>query len=82
MSQLIIENLTKTVGEKTLFKDIAFTVVSGEKVGLLGINGTGKSTLLSIIAGSKKPIRFQWIIRIDTGLFIYHKSLNLIRNLR
>ena len=51
MSQLIIENLTKTVGEKTLFKDIAFTVVSGEKVGLLGINGTGKSTLLSIIAG-------------------------------
>ncbi|WP_203248841.1 ABC-F family ATP-binding cassette domain-containing protein [Sporosarcina beigongshangi] len=51
MSQLIIENLTKTVGEKTLFKDIAFTVVSGEKVGLLGINGTGKSTLLSILAG-------------------------------
>jgi len=51
MSQLIIENLTKTVGEKTLFKNISFTVVSGEKVGLLGINGTGKSTLLSIIAG-------------------------------
>ena len=54
MSQLIIENLTKTVGEKTLFKDIAFTVVSGEKVGLLGINGTGKSTLLSIIAGDRR----------------------------
>ena len=34
-----------------MFKDIAFTVISGEKVGLLGINGTGKSTLLSIIAG-------------------------------
>ena len=51
MSQLIVENLTKTVGEKTLFKDIAFTVMSGEKVGLIGINGTGKSTLLSIIAG-------------------------------
>lgn len=51
MSQLIVENLTKTVGEKTLFNNIAFTVVSGEKVGLIGINGTGKSTLLSIIAG-------------------------------
>ncbi|CAM3050342.1 ABC-F family ATP-binding cassette domain-containing protein [Filibacter tadaridae] len=51
MSQLIVENLTKTVGEKTLFNNIAFTVVSGEKVGLLGINGTGKSTLLSILAG-------------------------------
>ncbi len=53
MSQLIVENLTKTVGEKTLFNNIAFTVVSGEKVGLIGINGTGKSTLLSIIAGAE-----------------------------
>ncbi|MCZ2258277.1 ABC-F family ATP-binding cassette domain-containing protein [Sporosarcina sp. G11-34] len=51
MSQLIVENLTKTVGEKTLFNNIAFTILSGEKVGLIGINGTGKSTLLSIIAG-------------------------------
>jgi ATP-binding cassette subfamily F protein uup len=51
MSQLIVENLTKTVGEKTLFNKIAFTIVSGEKVGLIGINGTGKSTLLSIISG-------------------------------
>lgn len=51
MSQMIIENLTKTVGEKTLFHSIDFTITSGEKTGLLGINGTGKSTLLSIIAG-------------------------------
>lgn len=51
MSQLIVENLTKTVGEKTLFNNIAFTILNGEKVGLVGINGTGKSTLLSIIAG-------------------------------
>ncbi|WOV88971.1 ABC-F family ATP-binding cassette domain-containing protein [Sporosarcina oncorhynchi] len=52
MSQLIIEKLTKTVGEKTLFANIAFTIVEGEKIGLIGINGTGKSTLLSIIAGT------------------------------
>ncbi|WP_172369106.1 ABC-F family ATP-binding cassette domain-containing protein [Sporosarcina jiandibaonis] len=51
MSQLIVENLTNTVGAKTLFDNIAFTISSGEKVGLIGINGTGKSTLLSIIAG-------------------------------
>lgn len=51
MSQLIVENLTTTVGEKTLFENIAFTVTTGEKIGLIGINGTGKSTLLSIIAG-------------------------------
>lgn len=53
MSQMIIENLTKTVGEKTLFQEIEFTITSGEKIGLLGINGTGKSTLLSIVAGTE-----------------------------
>lgn len=51
MSHLIVSNFTKTVGEKTLFKDIEFTIVEGERAGLIGINGTGKSTLLSIIAG-------------------------------
>lgn len=51
MSQLIVENLSHTIGAKTLFEDLHFTITSGEKVGLIGINGTGKSTLLSIIAG-------------------------------
>ncbi|MFA1643399.1 ABC-F family ATP-binding cassette domain-containing protein [Chryseomicrobium imtechense] len=52
MSQLIIQNLTKTVGEKTLFKNIEFTITKGEKIGLVGKNGSGKSTLLQIIEGS------------------------------
>ncbi|AOV07680.1 ABC-F family ATP-binding cassette domain-containing protein [Sporosarcina ureilytica] len=51
MSQLIVEKLSHTIGAKTLFKEIDFTITSGEKVGLIGINGTGKSTLLSILAG-------------------------------
>lgn len=51
MSHLIISGLTKTVGDKTLFENIEFNSYSGEKAGLIGINGTGKSTLLSIIAG-------------------------------
>lgn len=58
MSQLIIEKLTKTVGEKTLFANVAFTIVEGEKIGLIGINGTGKSTLLSIIAGTVEADSF------------------------
>ncbi|MCP1144408.1 ABC-F family ATP-binding cassette domain-containing protein [Lysinibacillus endophyticus] len=53
MSHLIVSNLTKTVGDKTLFKDIEFTIYEGERVGLIGINGTGKSTLLSILAGTQ-----------------------------
>ncbi len=51
MSHLIVSNLTKTVGDKTLFKNIEFTIYEGERAGLIGINGTGKSTLLSILAG-------------------------------
>ena len=50
MSHLIISNLTKTVGEKTLFEKISFTINNQNRAGLIGINGTGKSTFLSIIA--------------------------------
>lgn len=51
MSHLIISNLTKTVGDKTLFEHITFTINNQNRAGLIGINGTGKSTFLSIIAG-------------------------------
>ncbi|MBD8025143.1 ABC-F family ATP-binding cassette domain-containing protein [Ureibacillus sp. Re31] len=54
MSHLIVSNLTKTVGDKTLFKNIEFTIYEGERAGLIGINGTGKSTLLSILAGEQE----------------------------
>ena len=53
MSHLIVTNLTKTVGDKTLFQNIEFTIYEGERAGLIGINGTGKSTLLSILAGKQ-----------------------------
>ena len=51
MSHLIVSQLTKTVGDKTLFQNIEFTINEGDRAGLIGINGTGKSTLLSILAG-------------------------------
>ncbi|TQE91741.1 ABC-F family ATP-binding cassette domain-containing protein [Ureibacillus terrenus] len=54
MSHLIVSNLTKTVGDKTLFKNVEFTIYEGERAGLIGINGTGKSTLLSILAGEQE----------------------------
>ncbi|WP_053366883.1 ABC-F family ATP-binding cassette domain-containing protein [Bacillus sp. FJAT-27245] len=51
MKMLTVENLSKTYGEKKLFNNITFTIGEKEKIGLIGINGTGKSSLLKIIAG-------------------------------
>ena len=54
MSIIIAEKISKSYGDKLLFTDIDLTIEEGEKLCLLGINGTGKSTLLQIIAGSEE----------------------------
>ncbi|EUJ49385.1 ABC-F family ATP-binding cassette domain-containing protein [Paenilisteria rocourtiae] len=54
MKQLKVENLTKTYGEKSLFENVTFAITEGERIGVIGVNGTGKSTLLSIIAGMEE----------------------------
>ena len=51
MNLLTVEGLTKTFGEKKVFENITFGIDAGDKIGVIGINGTGKSTLLKIIAG-------------------------------
>lgn len=50
-----IDNVTKTYGEKELFNGISFTISAKERVGLIGVNGTGKSSLLKIVAGVDFP---------------------------
>jgi len=55
MNLLSIENLSKAYGERVLFENINFGIAEGEKIGLIGVNGTGKSTFLKIIAGSETP---------------------------
>lgn len=55
MNLITIEHLTKSYTERMLFEDAAFSINEGEKVGLLGVNGTGKSTLLKILAGLEEP---------------------------
>lgn len=51
MKELKVQNLTKTYGEKILFDDISFSIMEGERIGLIGVNGSGKTNLLNVITG-------------------------------
>ena len=55
MNLLTIEHLTKAYTERKLFDDTDFSIQEGDKIGIIGINGTGKSTLLKILAGQEEP---------------------------
>lgn len=55
MNLVTIEHLTKSYTERLLFDDTAFSINEGDKLGLIGVNGTGKSTLLKIVAGLEEP---------------------------
>lgn len=51
MSDFIVENLTKSVGDKTVFQEISFIIHDLDRIGLIGVNGTGKTTLLDVLSG-------------------------------
>ncbi|MCO4676959.1 ABC transporter, ATP-binding/permease protein [Streptococcus infantarius subsp. infantarius] len=51
MSDFIVEHLTKSVGDKTVFRDISFIIHDFDRIGIIGANGTGKTTLLDVISG-------------------------------
>lgn len=65
MNFLTVEKLSKTYGEKLLFNEITFGLEKGQKSALIAKNGTGKSTLLNIIAGLEQPDEGQVVIRKD-----------------
>ncbi len=68
MNILNVEKVSKTYGEKELFNNISLGINSGDKIGLIGVNGTGKSTLLKIIAGVEEP---------DEGQVVKGKGIEL-----
>ena len=55
MNLINIEHISKIYGEKVIFDDASFGVQQGDKIGIVGINGTGKSTLLKVVAGEEIP---------------------------
>jgi len=65
---LDVQNLTKSFGSLLLFEDISFSIAEGQKVGLIAKNGTGKSTLLSILSGKEG---------YDAGSIIFRRDLKI-----
>lgn len=68
MILLNIENISKSYTEKELLNNISFGIMEGDKIGLIGINGTGKTTLLKILAGIEEP---------DSGRIIRSNNINI-----
>ncbi len=71
---LEVRNLTKSFGSLVLFENICFSVAQGQKVGLIAKNGTGKSTLLSIIAGHEGADRGSVVFRRDVKVGFLEQS--------
>ncbi len=68
MNLVTAEHLTKSYTERLLFNDTDFSINEGDKIGLIGINGTGKSTLLKMVAGLEEP---------DQGTIIRGRNLDI-----
>ncbi len=68
VSYLQAQNLTRSVGDKTLFHDLSFSIGEGQKVGLIAKNGTGKSTLLNILSGKDQA---------DEGQVVFHNDIRI-----
>ncbi|WP_274650677.1 ABC-F family ATP-binding cassette domain-containing protein [Paenibacillus humicola] len=77
MSLLTVEELSHNFGDRTLFKNVSFRLLAGERVGLVGANGAGKSTLMNILTGSllKDSGRVEWTPKIRYGYLDQHTKL-------
>ena len=69
MHYVTVEGLTKSYGEKPLFRNISFHIEEGDKIALVALNGTGKSTLLRILCGKEMP---------DEGKVWVHKEVTVV----
>ena len=68
MNILNIEHVSKIFGDKKIFDDVSYGVQEGDKIGIVGLNGTGKTTMLNIIAGVEE---------VDEGQIIMQNGIRL-----
>ena len=77
MSILNVENLSNGFGDRAIFQDVSFRLLKGEHIGLIGANGEGKSTFMSIIIGKLQPDegKVEWAKNVRVGYLDQHTEL-------
>ena len=79
MSVINVEHISKLYGDKLVLEDLSCSVDEGDKIGIIGINGTGKSTLLRIIAGEEEADEGKIIF---SNMFVKEKRSKKIMDMR
>ena len=77
MSILNVEHLSHGFGDRAIFQDVSFRLLKGEHIGLVGANGEGKSTFMSIITGKLQPDegKVEWAKHVRAGYLDQHTVL-------
>ena len=77
MSILNVEHLTHGFGDRAIFEDVSFRLLKGEHIGLIGANGEGKSTFMSIVTGRLMPDegKVEWAKNVRAGYLDQHAVL-------
>ena len=77
MSILSVEHLSHGFGDRAIFEDVSFRLLKGEHIGLIGANGEGKSTFMSIVTGRLQPDdgKVEWSPRVRAGYLDQHANL-------
>ena len=77
MSILNVEHLTHGFGDRAIFEDVSFRLLKGEHIGLVGANGEGKSTFMSIVTGKLMPDegKVEWAKNVRTGYLDQNSTL-------
>lgn len=77
MSILNVEHLSHGFGDRAIFSDVSFRLLKGEHIGLVGANGEGKSTFMSIVTGKLLPDegKVEWAKNVHAGYLDQHAVL-------
>ena len=81
MSILNVEHLSHGFGDRAIFTDVSFRLLKGEHIGLVGANGEGKSTFMSIITNKLMPDegKIEWAKNVRVGYLDQHTVQNQVR---